>query len=422
MMPLPVRHLPMVNWDCHGCGDCCRTYAVRVSAEEKARIEAQDWGDVPELAGIQRTVWERRIGDDRLNHRADGACIFLGPDNRCRMHAKFGPASKPAACRIYPFTFAPAGDHWRVGLRMACPSALDNAGTPLAGHANSLKEYAALLEADQPASRQQPDPTLTRGSSVPWPDAMRFASALKRLLTDGTKPMEHKLRECLNLAATCRKSVFDKVSGSKLEEFLAVMSAAIVEDTPPDPRFVRTPGRTAHAVFRQVAALYTRKDHGPERGVLSDRGIVGRMLAGLRFAWGRGRVPRLHGAIPDAATFAIARNPGVPLSRASEELLTRFYTLKVESLAFFGPPNFKLPFWDGFDTLALTYPAIIWLSRLFAVARPVDDALRLAVRTVDDNFGFNPLLGARKQVWALGMLAARGDLPKLIAWYGRSRD
>ena len=31
----------------------------------------------------------------RLNHRADGACVFLGPDNRCRIHEKHGPAAKP---------------------------------------------------------------------------------------------------------------------------------------------------------------------------------------------------------------------------------------------------------------------------------------------------------------------------------------
>ena len=46
-----------------------------------------------------------------------------------------------------------------------------------------------------------------------------------------------------------------------------------------------------------------------------------------------------------------------------------------------------------------------------------DDAMAMALRTIDDNFGFNPLLGSAKQVWALKMLAARGDLPRLIAFY-----
>ena len=58
-----------------------------------------------------------------LNHRADGGCVFLGADNLCRIHGKFGSAAKPLACRIYPFLLVPAGDHWNLGLRLACPSA-----------------------------------------------------------------------------------------------------------------------------------------------------------------------------------------------------------------------------------------------------------------------------------------------------------
>ena len=60
-MPRPAKALPMAqNWDCHGCGDCCRTYAVRVTTSERERIEAQDWSDVPELANITRVVYEKR--------------------------------------------------------------------------------------------------------------------------------------------------------------------------------------------------------------------------------------------------------------------------------------------------------------------------------------------------------------------------
>jgi lysine-N-methylase len=421
MTPMPVRNLPMVQWDCHGCGDCCRTYAVRVTAAEKARIEAQDWSDVPELATVPRTVWEKRIGDQRLNHQADGACIFLGPDNRCRMHGKYGAASKPAACRIYPFTFAPAGNHWRVGLRLACPSALGNQGQDVSGHGHDLREYGALLEAEQTVAGRDAPP-LQAGAALPWSDVLRFVDALKAQLTATDKPIERKLREVLALAAVCRRSVFEKVTGPRLSEFLTIIRATAAEDVPADPRRVAAPGWTARMVFRQVAALYTRKDHGPDRGVLPDRGWAGRFAAGVRFAWGRGRVPGIHGAIPAAATFADAERSGPALDAPAEELLARFYTLKVESLAFFGPSNFHLPFWDGLDTLVLTFPAIVWLTRLIAVQRPFSDALRIAVRTVDDNFGFNPLLGSRKQLWALSMLAARGDLPRLVAWYARNSE
>ena len=45
----------------------------------------------------------------RLGHLADGACVFLDPAGRCRIHAKFGEAAKPLACRLYPLVIHPAG-------------------------------------------------------------------------------------------------------------------------------------------------------------------------------------------------------------------------------------------------------------------------------------------------------------------------
>jgi lysine-N-methylase len=62
----------------------------------------------------------------------------------------------------------------------------------------------------------------------------------------------------------------------------------------------------------------------------------------------------------------------------------------------------------------------MWLARvLSAEGRPLDESIVLAVRIVDDNFGFNRLLGSVRQKFALRLLAARGELPKLVAWYGR---
>src|SRR5581483_8043092 len=51
--------------------------------------------------------------------------------------------------------------------------------------------------------------------------------------------------------------------------------------------------------------------------------------------------------------------------------------------------------------------------------RPRDDAVGQAVRVVDDNFGFNKLLGQARQKVALRLLARNGELAKLVAWYGR---
>ena len=81
-----------------------------------------------------------------------------------------------------------------------------------------------------------------------------------------------------------------------------------------------------------------------------------------------------------------------------------------------------LAVWEGLESLALTYPVAMWLARvLVAGGQPPDAAVTRAVRMVDDNFGFNPLLGSVRQKTALRMLATRGELPRLVAWYGKTQ-
>ena len=45
----------------------------------------------------------------RLPRHVDGACVYLGKDNACRIHQHFGAASKPLMCRLYPFGFRVRG-------------------------------------------------------------------------------------------------------------------------------------------------------------------------------------------------------------------------------------------------------------------------------------------------------------------------
>lgn len=419
-MPLPVRPLPTVqNWDCHGCSDCCRTYAVGVSEAERARIEGQKWDEDPALKGVLPVVYDPSLGGYRMNHTADGACVLLGPDNRCRIHAKFGAAAKPMACRVYPFVFVPMGDHWRVGIRFSCPSAAENKGRPLPLQAADIKENAALMEAEVgPPPADMPVPPLQPGQVVSRADLLQFTTAVLKLLRDEERPIERRLRMVAGLADFCKKAVFEKVTGERLSEFLDIAVAMVEDDVPADPYAVRKPGWVGRMLFRQVLALYARKDNGPNKGIAS-RGKWTRFKAGWRFGRGRGRVPKLHAKIPDT-TFAVAEMPIGELSATGQALLSRFYQVKVESMQFTGPTNYHRPFWLGLESLLLTFPVMMWLTRVFASdGRDKDDSLLEALRLVDDSFGFNKLLGTGRQNWALRTMAARGEVPRLIAWYAR---
>src|SRR5207249_4278195 len=116
------------------------------------------------------------------------------------------------------------------------------------------------------------------------------------------------------------------------------------------------------------------------------------------------------------ATFAQAEEPLGPLSEAAEEVLERYYTIKIGSLQFCGPAAFGLPFWEGLEALAVTVPLILWLMRLFRDL-PQEKAAIQALIIVDDHFGSNPLLASRRLRLGFQILARRGELARLIAWY-----
>jgi lysine-N-methylase len=429
-MSLPVRSLHVLqNWDCQGCSACCRHYHVSVTPEEQKQIEAQGWETEPEFQGVPLFLREGgRFSKSsyRLNHHADGACVFLGPDNRCRIHNRHGSAAKPLACRIYPYMLVPSGDHWKLGLRFACPSAADDLGRPLAEHLADANEYAALLEAQLgTAVLTSPPPPLQGSQMVSWNDLFRIFAAISRVLANEEDAIERRWRKVLFLVATLRRARFDgkgdpqkAVTGGKLSELLHILAKAAEDELPAGPEDVPPPGWVGKTVFRPIVALYARKDTGPDRGS-AQAGPIGRLFSAMEFARGKGYVPRVHAAIPNAK-FADAEEPLGKLSDKAVSLLARWARVKVESGNFCGPTNFRLGVWDGLESLATTFPAALWLARILAVGgRPIDDAITLAVRIVDDNFGFNKLLGNARQKFALRLLATRGELSKLIAWYGR---
>jgi lysine-N-methylase len=419
-MSMPLRSLPVVqNWDCHSCGSCCREYAVAVTDEERHRIEALGWDEEPLLAGKRPFVqvgpwWSRRW---RLNERADGACVFLTEQNRCRIHELHGPEAKPLACRLFPFILVPVGDHWHVGLRFACPSAAADRGRPVAESEPEVRRWARMIEEREGLGDQVlPPPPLQPGQLVGWPDLLRFQQAVLALLRDRRDRVERRLRKCLALANLCRQARFEQVTGGKLAEFLDVLRGSLDDDVPANPEDVPPPTWVGRVLFRQLLAVYARKDRGNHKGAVT-RNRLTLLRAAWRFARGRGPVPRLNGLLP-ATTFAQIEASAGALPAAAEEVLERYYLVKVASLQFCGPTQFRLPFWDGLESLAVTLPAILWLARAFSgVDR--EQAIVQAVSLVDDHFGYNRLLGSRRFRFPVRLLARRGELEKLIAWYGK---
>jgi len=422
-MSRPIRTLPVVqNWDCHVTGTCCKEYRVTLSPDEVERLQKQNWSkeELGGLAPFKYTgpFWRRVV---QLNHREDGSCVFLSPEGRCRIHEKHGYETKPLPCRLFPFVLVPVADHWRVGLRFACPSAAANKGRALPEHGPDLRRFADQLAQREHLSEASdgsltPPPRFDNGDRLTWPDTLRVVDVLLSILATRKDGLERRMRKCLYLAEQLRRARLKDISGSRLTDLLELLRSDAEVSVPMAPPQLPPPNWVGRILFRQACALFTRKDHGPNRG-LAARGRLALMRAAWQFARGSGAVPRLHARMPEA-DFNQAERPRGPLSRSADELLERYYTIKVGSLQFCGPASFGLPFWEGFELLAHTLPVILWVARLHPDG-PTDENLTLALTIVDDHIGFNRVLASYRQRASFSILARSGQLSRLIAWYSR---
>src|SRR5262249_23722770 len=195
-----------------------------------------------------------------------------------------------------------------------------------------------------------------------------------------------------------------------------LVTGTLDSDVPRDPTTVPPPSWIGRVLFRQALAIYTRKDQGRNRG-LSRRGRLALLAAAARFTWGRGPGPKLHALLPDA-TFEQVETPAGLLPAEAEQVLERYYAVKIESMQFCGPTYFHVGFWEGVEALALTYPVTMWLRRVFHHL-PAVAAVQQALNIADDHYGFNRVLGTVRQRLAFRILARREELDRLIAWYSR---
>ena len=138
---------PDQRFTCQQCGLCCRGAWVVVTPAEVERYRAvgvaRFYADADAAAGVD-PFEPVGHGHFRIRKRADGACGFLSPDNRCRIHEELGAEAKPLACRVFPFRFHVAEGRPLVTTSASCPTIVKNEGEPLLAQASAI----AALRAD----------------------------------------------------------------------------------------------------------------------------------------------------------------------------------------------------------------------------------------------------------------------------------
>jgi len=401
------------NWSCHGCSDCCRgQLLITLSTEEKQRIEQQNWTAAEGVEPSKMIV--SGLNHYRLGHQADGACVFLDAAGRCRIHARFGEAAKPLACRLYPLVIHPAGKKLLIGLRFSCPSAARNQGQPLAEQGTEIQKLARLVVPED--YQTIPPPPVAIEPGLDWPDFLRFTHWLDQTLAPENAPVALKLLRALHWLAMVEKGCLDQITGEGADEILEALVKSAAEKIPQLPVDREPPSGFGRLFLRLLVLEHARTVTVADRDLRS--GHRWKMLmAVIRFARSSGQTPALREGLPSVKFADIEKSFG-PLSPGAEALLTRYFRVKIESLHFCGKAYYDRPLIEGFRNLALMYPIVIWLARWLAVsdgrAELTDADMVKAVSLADYQYSYSPYLG-----WRTRLLQQRNDIAQLCSWYAR---
>jgi len=412
--------LPSIqNWNCHNCGGCCTQHGIFITDEEKKRIESQNWtpddgipADQPvfvKMGGWFGKPWHR------LAHQDNGGCVFLDDQGLCRIHGKFGEDAKPLACRIYPYAFHPAGNKVTVSLRFSCPSVADNHGEPVSKQRQELKAIAKQVVPDNVNEASQP--MLRPGTKLEWNEIRMIVDRLDETFSADAASAVLLLR-ALFWMDMLNQTQFGAIRGERLKDLLDIITQAATVEIPTMPTR-EEPSFISRGQFRLLAGQYARKDTYTS----SDQSLSGRfrmLQFALRLTSGRGLLPSLDESLKEVSSDALEGDFG-PIPHESAEMLIRYFRVKVRSFSFCGPAYYNIPMVEGFYSLALVYPAVMWIARWLVVSDGREmlthEDLRQALTMADHQHGYSPAFGTwgfRRRVKSLMQL---GDVQKLIGWY-----
>jgi lysine-N-methylase len=410
------------NWSCHNCGGCCKQHGIFITEAEKERIEKQGWNaesgvpnDQPifvRMGGMVGKAWHR------LAHKPDGGCVFLDEMGLCRIHAKFGEAAKPLACRIYPYAFHPTGKGVTIGLRFSCPSVVANVGQPVMKQRGDLLELARQVVPSN--LNDAKPPAISPTQTLAWPDFHRVVTALDESFEDESEPFLKRLIATITWVTMLGQAKLDKFQGERVDELLDLIRHDAWEFTPDKADEIRAPTAVGRTQFRLLAGHYARKDTYGSK----DNTLLGRLRllrSALKLTAGKGNLPALQWALREVPFDQLEKSFGVP--EGTDALFTRYFRVKIQGLSFCGAAYYNVPLVEGFQSLALVYPAVMWIARWLAAGHgraelafeDVADALAIA----DHHHGYSPAFGTwgfRKRVRTLAEL---NDIASLAAWYSR---
>jgi Fe-S-cluster containining protein len=402
-MTIQFEHPPELAFTCTRCGDCCRSGNIMLGPGEEQQLRALDWsGREADLEKTETVVSTPLPGGRRvlrLARRDDGCCVYLGADQRCRIHSHFGGERKPLMCRLYPFGFYPVGGRVTVDCAFSCRSISEGSGDPIA---KRVEEWTALLgeRAAAPEKRRRLTRHLELSGELLW----EIEHYLLGLLANQGLTLFDRVRCCLQFTRLATTGDPASPAAAKLREAIARGLPRQISKIPRgghmDP--------TQRAVFYQWLCLAlnpppVNADLSPSPNTRRKEEM--RAAAAQRFTTQKG-APNVDNRELPADFKQIAQVDAMLVTAPSSPLLERFLAAKIIGQRFLLGGDEELPLVEAVPLFFLSYPMAIWTARALAAERGAaavsEPDLRRALGLLDRSLGqvsLAALPAKSREVW-----------------------
>jgi lysine-N-methylase len=407
---------PELRFTCSRCGDCCRSFHILLGPGEAERLEGLDWGgSATDFAGVSTVVpapVDPRSGRLALARRSDGACVYLGSGNQCRIHERFGEAAKPLLCRLYPFGFLPVGKRIAVDVSFACRAVSRGEGEPLS---RQVPEWARLVE-EAPAARKLHK--FSKKHEVPGDLLWELEHHLVSILSDGSLPLLDRVRAVFEFNRLATTSDPGTEAARTLREVLAKGIPKQIRESPLSPRSERM-DRTGRAVFFHLLFLILNPTPSelfalPAKAKAREAGLRAQAADSYKFS-------EAHPLVDNREwkkTFGdVARvSADSVLSGPTADVLALYLRAKILGQRFMREGEDEIPFVEAVPRLLLLFPIGVWTAKAMAAERGAasvaEDDVRRGLRLVDRSYGQIPLASLPpkpRKAWRFVLLET--DLP-----------
>ena len=406
-LPIYIPKLQGQRYSCHGCGSCCRDFTVQLTDTDLQKLHEQGW---KERLGQEYVVQFR--GHSWLKQTDDGACVFLGDNGLCKVHAEFGLEAKPLACQFFPFMLSPNVRDTHVGISFACGSVVASKGAELESHYGDVRRMSELLPASAPMPVQLQGKIIASESEV-----ATIETALDGWLCKKNISPSLRYQGFAWLVTSLLQANLGNVRGEKLRQLVNTLSDAVEQELPlldwpePSPR--------AWKLLRQ--AVFTRIED-PKIGDLLKRGkmvsVFGQWARSRKWAVGKGISPQTTGfrsvdfasfestlGVFDAPKTLISDGTSISVEAAKntltdsqshdveamDDLLQRWIRATILGGRAWGSGLYGLPIDQGLGLIMVNLLTALWLARFHAAGRGAQHVslldLQVAVGRVDRTSG-----------------------------------